>query len=73
MPDFSTYKMGEVRALVAPMLGKEAEDLIGVIVIGVTADGPLLMHSANGDWHLVGALASVIDALAEKAYANGQR
>ena len=73
MPDFSPYKMGEIRALVAPLLRKDAEDLIGVIVIGVTADGPLLVHSADGDWHLAGTLASVIGNLAERAYADGKR
>lgn len=44
------YTYQEVRALVAPVLGKSAEELAGVLIIGVPAEpGPMQVYYDTPD------------------------
>jgi|HubBroStandDraft_1064217.scaffolds.fasta_scaffold370433_2 hypothetical protein len=61
------HTIGEVKALVAPFLEEQAEDLEGIIVIGMDRKGNLSVFGNHADpWSLAGLLGQVLMQLADR-------
>jgi hypothetical protein len=57
---------GETKVLVGAIVGEDADNLIGYLVIGVTRDGsPVIAHNLPSAWQVAGALGEVIASLAK--------
>lgn len=61
----SGYTLGEVAALLAPLLGCEPNDLLDWVIVGLSSDGPITTSSRPDDLRfttmvLVGTAASIL-------------